>query len=52
MSKYPQQFLDRAKEFTGSEYDKFINSLSEPSPVSIRLNPFKAIEKFSKEEKI
>ena len=52
MNKFPQQFLDRAKELTGSEYDKFINSLSEPSPVSIRMNPCKAIEEFSKEEKV
>ncbi len=52
MTSYPQQFLDRAKEFTGNEFDKFIASLSEPAPVSIRLNPFKRIEEFSTEEKI
>jgi 16S rRNA C967 or C1407 C5-methylase (RsmB/RsmF family)/NOL1/NOP2/fmu family ribosome biogenesis protein len=48
----PSDFLLQARIFAGDEYDSFINSLSKPSPVSIRINPFKREGIFEQEEKI
>ncbi len=50
--KYPEPFLVRMEKLLGSEYSFFIESLQSSSPTSIRLNPFKRIQKFDEEEKI
>ena len=52
MSTLPENFLLRARKFTGAKYDDFIESLSQTPPVSIRINPFKRENFFSAEEKI
>jgi 16S rRNA C967 or C1407 C5-methylase (RsmB/RsmF family)/NOL1/NOP2/fmu family ribosome biogenesis protein len=48
----PEPFLKSAKQFVGEQFDAFIKSLDDVAPVSIRLNPFKQAESFSKSEKI
>jgi 16S rRNA C967 or C1407 C5-methylase (RsmB/RsmF family)/NOL1/NOP2/fmu family ribosome biogenesis protein len=52
MQNLPDDFLIRAKEFAGSEYEQFISSLDQPVPVSIRSNPFKNDDQFDTNEKI
>jgi 16S rRNA C967 or C1407 C5-methylase (RsmB/RsmF family)/NOL1/NOP2/fmu family ribosome biogenesis protein len=52
MLKLPDEFIERAKEFAGKEHEQFISSLSSPSPVSLRLNPFKRSNSFSSVETI
>ena len=52
MPNLPENFLLRARKFTGTEYEAFIESLSHSSPVSIRINPYKREGIFSSEEKI
>lgn len=37
----PKEFEDNLRSILGSDFAAFINSLEQPSPVSIRLNPFK-----------
>ena len=49
---YPPEFLHRMETLLGEEYPAFINSLSESSPTSMRLNPKKRISKFDAEEKV
>ena len=49
---YPEAFLNNMKNMLGGEFDSFVESLEEPSPVSLRLNPFKRISKFDEEQKI
>lgn len=49
---YPEAFLTRMKNMLGTEYDLFVESLRQPSPISVRLNPFKRISKFDEEEKV
>lgn len=52
MNNWPEDFLQRMKEVFGNEYNDFIAGLSEPSPISIRKNPFKQSGKFLEEESI
>src|SRR3954462_12288961 len=51
---YPEAFLIRMQSVLQSEaeYEAFLQSLGQPSPVSIRLNPSKRISKFEEEEKV
>ena len=53
-SKYPEAFLNRMQNQLGAEFDAFLQSLDEPSPTSVRLNPFKTANKplFEGEEQI
>ncbi|MDB5282257.1 MAG: hypothetical protein JWO06_1332 [Bacteroidota bacterium] len=50
--KFPEAFLAGMKTLLGPEFDAFIQSLSSPSPTSIRLNPSKLITKFDAEEQV
>ena len=52
MRKLPDNFLDRARKFSGDEYTSFIESLSQIPPVSIRINPYKREGVFSTVKKI
>lgn len=52
MLNFPPSFLERAKNFAGDEYERFVQSLAEPAPVSIRMNPNKRQDLFSGEERI
>jgi 16S rRNA C967 or C1407 C5-methylase (RsmB/RsmF family)/NOL1/NOP2/fmu family ribosome biogenesis protein len=52
MLNLPEEFLKSARHFAGDEFDAFINSLNEKSPVSIRLNPFKQSNAFADDEMI
>ena len=38
MINLPEAFVKRTKELLGNEFDAFIKALSEPSPVSVRVN--------------
>ncbi|HLP52224.1 MAG TPA: hypothetical protein VK154_15145 [Chitinophagales bacterium] len=49
---YPEAFLQRMQNKLGSEFDAFVESLDEPSPTSVRLNPFKPIGKFDADDKV
>ncbi|MFZ1679163.1 MAG: hypothetical protein WBP41_16395 [Saprospiraceae bacterium] len=46
MEKIPDEFVDRMKLQLGAEADDFFNSLSVPSPTSIRLNHLKGKSSF------
>ena len=52
MQGWPSDFLDRMKNYLNEEYPSFIQGLSIPAPVSVRLNPFKPINKFEAEAKV
>ena len=41
MNHWPEEFLHRSKLLFKDEYTSFLDSLSTPAPVSVRLNPFK-----------
>ncbi|MBL0308650.1 MAG: RNA methyltransferase [Bacteroidetes bacterium] len=51
-TSYPDAFLGRMQLLLGDEFPAFIESLGQPSPTSLRLNPKKRISKFDSEEKI
>jgi 16S rRNA C967 or C1407 C5-methylase (RsmB/RsmF family)/NOL1/NOP2/fmu family ribosome biogenesis protein len=51
-TKYPEAFLERMRNILKEEYDAFIESMEQPSPTSVRVNPFKRISKFDEEEKV
>ncbi len=48
----PVEFTERMKAQLNGDYDAFIDSLRNPAPVSIRLNPEKYIDIFDKDEKV
>lgn len=39
---WPEEFLDQMRKYFGDEYAAFVDGLSRPSPVSIRMNPKKS----------
>ncbi len=41
---YPEAFLQRMKNYMGNDFEKFLASLNEASPVSVRFNPNKKAE--------
>lgn len=41
---YPEAFLQRMQNYLGNDFEKFIESLNEASPVSVRFNPNKKAE--------
>ncbi len=49
---YPEAFLQRIKNILSDGFDVFVKSLDEPSPTSVRLNPYKPVTKFDTEEKV
>ena len=49
---YQEAFIANARAILGNDYDSFIQSLSEPSPTSIRINPYKKTSKFDSEESV
>jgi len=51
-TKYPETFLTRMKDILGDDFNSFVKSLDEPSPTSLRLNPFKPTSKFDNEENV
>ena len=44
--KWPAEFLTRMQSYFGNDYDTFLEGLSKPAPVSIRMNERKAIRQF------
>ena len=52
MKSLPQGFQLRAMQIAGDEHELFLKSLSEPSPVSIRINPEKRSGQYEDAEKI
>lgn len=52
MNSIPIEFLQRAQKFVGDEHEAFLRSLSDPSPVSIRVNPGKRSGQFEDNERI
>ncbi len=41
---YPEAFLQRMQNYLGNDFEKFLESLNEASPVSVRFNPNKKAE--------
>lgn len=39
----PENFISQIQQILGAEYDNFIDSLNQPAPTSIRLNPNKKV---------
>jgi 16S rRNA C967 or C1407 C5-methylase (RsmB/RsmF family)/NOL1/NOP2/fmu family ribosome biogenesis protein len=52
MYPWPDAFLENMKSMLGDDFPEFIKGLSEPAPVSLRLNPLKRVEKFESCEKV
>lgn len=52
LTNLPNDFLERIKQLTGSEYSVFIDELNQSPPVSVRLHPKKKNSLFDKEENV
>lgn len=52
VTQYPAAFIARMQAQLGSEFDAFIETLNGSSPTSVRINPFKLINKFDAEEQV
>ncbi|MBP6334375.1 MAG: hypothetical protein KA444_02800 [Bacteroidia bacterium] len=52
MQEWPGEFLGRMKLLMGDDYRSFLQGLSEPAPVSIRINPEKRINNFQDQQKV
>lgn len=51
-TQYPSQFIARMQAQLGTEFDTFVETLNGSSPTSIRLNPYKLINKFDSEQQV
>jgi len=52
MQAWPPDFLSNMSAMLGDDYSEFVKGLILPSPVSIRLNPFKQSQKFDNAVKV
>ena len=44
----PEEFIEQTRAIMGDElFERYLRSFDEPSPVSIRLNPLKALPSFT-----
>ena len=53
--KFPDEFIQRMQVQLGSEFNSFVQSMSQPAPISVRFNPFKKNDGkklFADEEKV
>ncbi|HMT30774.1 MAG TPA: hypothetical protein PKD91_15995 [Bacteroidia bacterium] len=51
-SKLPDEFTGRLRKKLGNDFNAFVDEHDKPSPVSVRINPFKHTEIFSSYEKV
>ncbi len=52
MMQLPKAFIENIQNELGDEVNAFLQSLESPSPVSVRLNPFKKSNSFLNERKV
>jgi 16S rRNA C967 or C1407 C5-methylase (RsmB/RsmF family)/NOL1/NOP2/fmu family ribosome biogenesis protein len=53
--KFPDEFIQRMQVQLGSEFNSFVQSMSQPAPISVRFNPYKKNDGkklFADEEKV
>lgn len=48
----PSEFLERMRNKLGDEFDAFLEAQNQPTPVSVRVNPFKRVNVFDEFEKV
>lgn len=48
----PVAFAERAKHFAGIEFESFLEGFNNPPPVSVRVNPYKAVSVFDECSKV